>query len=183
MDPNCQYNSTDDSIECTTNSTSKQRLLSVPLGAFLDHVVADITVGVNPKYGKAGDSDFVVALSDGSKAVGFWIVDPANYHTYEPCSHVESIAGSSLFSPKEIHYGPLVNTANDYPQKYIILISTRQQSGACITATQYEGAYTTAGSYDATLEVGSQLTLDIYGDSSGESYSFKYFAVDVHVGL
>ena len=185
MDSKCQYISSDDSIQCSSYTSEYRRLLSVPLGAFLDHVVADITVAVDPKYGNAGDSDFIVALSDGSKAVGFWIVDTKNYFNYEPCTHVEGTPGNSLTNPTTIHNGPLVSTKNFYPQRYNFLISTRQQSGACLTATEYEGAYTTIGYYNATLEVGSQLTVDIYGDKSllPETYIFKYFVVDVHIGL
>ena len=77
-------------------------------------------------------SGFNVTLCDGSKAVGFQVVDPTNYHRYKPCSHIEGIAVSCLSSSKEIHYAPLVSTYNGYPQTYNILISTRQQSaGAC----------------------------------------------------
>jgi len=74
--------------------------------------------------------------------------------------------------------------SNAYPQHYNFIVSTRQKSGACLTATAIEGAYTTAGYYNPTLEVGSQLSLDIYSDNeSGEKYNFRYIAVDIHTGL
>ena len=82
------------------------------------------------------------------------------------------------------HYGPKIDTSNAYPQKYNFLLNTRQQHGACLTATEMEGAYTTAGYYNVSLIVGSPLTLDIYSDNdSGEKYNFRYIAVDIHYGL
>jgi len=183
MASNCQFLTSDDSIECGYLS-SFQRLFSVPLGAFLDHVYAAITVGVNPKYGNTIDSDFWAVLSDGSEAVGIFVVDRKNYGSYEPCVLVEGTPGASFTNQKIFHYGPKISKNNPYPQKYKFLISTHQQSGACQTATEMEGAYTTAGYYNATLEVGSQLTLDIYSDDdTGEKYNFRYIAVDIHVGL
>ena len=55
MKSNCNLQSEDDSIVCSGDKPYQQ-LFSVPLGAFLDHVVADITIGVNPKYGNTEDS-------------------------------------------------------------------------------------------------------------------------------
>jgi len=107
MVQNCQFLPADDSIECTYSSKF-QRLFSVPLGAFLDHVVADIIVGVNPKYGNTIDSDFFALLSDGSQAVGIWVLDRKNYGEFEPCTLVQAIPGDSLTKIKPFHYGPQV---------------------------------------------------------------------------
>ena len=183
MASNYQIQSSDDSIECT-HSSDFQRLFSVPLGAFLDHVVANITIGDNPKYGNSIDSDFFVVLSNGSAAIGFWILDHKNYNNYEPCTHVQGKPGASFTNWDVYHYGPKIDTSNAYPQRYNFLLNTHQQHGACLTTTEMEGAYTTAGYYNATLKVGSPLTLDIYSDDdSGEKYNFRYIAVDIHYGL
>ncbi|XP_065893749.1 uncharacterized protein [Dysidea avara] len=182
MSKDCEI-SADDSIECD-HSRRYQRLLSVPLGAFLYHVVADITIGVNPKYGNTTDSDFWIVLSDGSQAIGFFVLDRYNYKGYEPCVHAQGTPGASFTNRKVMHYGPLIETSNPYPQTYNFLISTHQQAGTCQTATAVEGAYTTAGLYSTTLTLGKPITLDIYSDDeAGEKYNFRYIAVDIHVGI
>jgi len=96
--------------------------------------------------------------------------------------------GAQASIQKLIQYGPFISKNNPYPAKYKFLISTRQKSGYCLTATAMEGEYTTGGYYNATLAVGNQLTLDIYSGKDGgkqdkEIFSFKYIAVDIHVGL
>ena len=183
LSKDCQILSADDSIECD-HSTKFQRLLSVPLGEFLYHVVADITIGVNPKYGDTVDSDFWIVLSDGSQAIGFFVHDRLDYSHSGPCVHAQGTPGTSFTNKKVMPYGPLINTGNRYPQTYNFLFSTRQQSGTCQTSTAMEGAYTTAGLYNTTLTLGKPITLDIYSDDeAGEKYNFRYIAVDIHVGI
>ena len=172
----------DDSIYCRS-SLKYQRLFSVPLGAFIDHVVADITLGVNPKYGNTIDSDMWVVLSDGTVGIGFVVFDVDNYGDFSPCVNAVLTPGAQSSDHKVIKYGPLISQMNPYPALYNFLISTHQQSGVCLTATAMEGGYTTGGYYNATLAVGNQLTLDIYGGHAEEKFSFKYIAVDIHAGL
>jgi len=183
MVENCQIQSEGDSIKCK-NVQSYQRLFSIRLGVLSDDVVADITIGLNPKYGNRQDSDFLAFLSDGSVGVGFTILDVRNYPNDEPCLHSEGTMGSVLTNLKQRHYGPLINKNTPYPQNYNFLISTHQKLGACLTATALEGSYTTAGYFNATLAVGIPLSFDIYGSSDvGENYNIRYITADVHLGL
>ena len=181
MSKDCQISSQDDSIECTS-SKPYERLFKLPLGTYQDYVVADIKIGVNPKYGAKGDSDFYALLCDSNTGVGFVVVDVKNYRYLEPCFHVRGTTGETLTNRKTMRFGPLVKASNPYPQEYNFLISTHQQSGACITATAIEGKYTTAGYFNYTLPYDHPLSLEIYGDNSGEKYNFRYIAIDIDVG-
>ena len=181
MTQSCHLASDDNSIECASNR-SFERLLMVPLGIFNNTVVAEITIGVDPKYGETLDSDFWVLLCDSNTGIGFQVVDVKNYKTLEPCFHVQGTTGETLTNRQVMHLGPLVNASNPYPQEYNFLISTYQQSGACTTATAMEGRYTTAGNYATfknKLTFNLPLSLEIYADNKGEKYNFKYFAINI----
>ena len=182
MVPNCRI-AEDESIDCTFASRF-QRLLSVPLGVYQDDVVAEITLGINPKYANIMDSDFFVLLSDGSQAVGFIIPDHLNYGRlqHEPCFHVQATPGESLSNIEMFNNGPRpINASNPVPATFTFLISSEQKMGSCLCSTAYEGSYTTAKYYpDGIQPVDRELTLDIYSeDDEGEQYNFRYIAVDI----
>ena len=184
MVPNCEI-AEDESIDCTYAS-KYQRMLSVPLGVYQGDVVADVTLGINPKYANIMDTDFFVLLSDGSQAVGFLVPDHTNYggqYDQEPCFHVQGTPGDSLSNIQKFNNGPKINDSNPVPAKFTFLISTQQKMGSCVCSTAYEGSYTTAKYYpDGVQPADRELTLDIYSeDDAGERYNFRYIAVDIQL--
>ncbi|XP_065885846.1 uncharacterized protein [Dysidea avara] len=182
MAPVCYINSNGDAVECYNSGSSAKpylRLFHVYLGTYQQNVLADIFIGVYPKYGDTQDSDFWALLSDTSVGIGFNVVDRKNYNRNEPCIHARGTPGSTLTNRKVWHYGPSIDDDNRYPQTYNFLISSSQQTGICFTATEDEGSYTNAGFYNASLAVGKQLYLDIYADNTGERYNFRYITLDI----
>ena len=132
MSKHCQYMSKDDSIDCSFNHTDVYQIFSVPLGALLDHVVVDVTIGVGSQYGNNISlySNFYALLSDGINAVGFWIIAKVFYDVREPCNFVQlSLAD---FEGKYFNYGKTISSENPYPQVYKLLFSTAQKSAACL---------------------------------------------------
>ena len=182
---NCELLS-DKSIECHIHGPF-ERLLSMPVLAagytsVGTHVIADVKLGINPKYGNQRDSDFYILLSDGTDATGFLVPDRSNYRNLEPCSHIEGKPGKSLANRKNYYNGPRINSNNPVPQEFGFFFSTKQKWGSCVTATAYEGSYTTSGHYTAELHANNGLYLDIYSDNDrGEVYNFKYIIVDIQV--
>jgi len=186
MVPNCKI-AEDESIDCIYASPF-QRLLSVPLGVYQGDVVADITLGINPKYANVMDTDFLVLLSDGSRAVGFLVPDRSNYgprYNHEPCFHVQGRPGDSLSNRQGFHNGPRINASNPVPAEFNFLISSQQKIGSCVCSTAYEGSYTTAKYYPTGIQpAGRELTLDIYSeDDAEEQYNFRYIVVDVQLDI
>jgi len=63
------------------SASADQRLLSVkvyPKQKFPTDVVAQVKVGIDPKYANKMDTDFYALLSDGKQAIGFSIHDRSN---------------------------------------------------------------------------------------------------------
>ncbi|XP_065882972.1 uncharacterized protein [Dysidea avara] len=178
---NCKLTS-DKSIECKYKS-AYQRLLSVkvyPKQKLPTDVVAEVKIGINPKYANKMDTDFYALLSDGKQAIGYSVHDRSNYKKLEPCFHVEGKPGYALKNIVRHNNGPLVDVANPVPQEFDFLFSTKQKWSGCVTATAYEGSYTTSDHYDAKLKPSEGLTLDIYADDdNGEIYNFRYITVDI----
>ena len=181
MVSNCKI-AEDESIDCYFVRPF-QRLLSVPIGSYPHHVFADITLGINPKYANVMDTDFFVLISDASQATGFIVPDHTNYspsYSQGPCFHAQGTPGGTMTGLQTFKNGPTVNASNPVPQEYQFLISTKQHFGACVTATAYEGSYTTAKYYTTTIQPDHGLTLDIYSeDDEGEQYNFRYITVDI----
>ena len=179
--PNC-YLTYDKSIECKYK-TPYQRLLSInvfPPQEAPVNVLAEVKVGINPKYANKYDNDFYAFLSDGHQAVGFSVHDRSNYRTLEPCFHVEGKPGYVFQNMKRHNNGPLINRNNPVPQVFEFLFNTKQQFGACITSTYYEGSYTSSGHYKALLYPSKGLQLEIYSDDDkGEIYNFRYITVEI----
>jgi len=179
--PNC-YLTYDKSIECKYKAPF-QRLISInvfPPQEAPVNVLVEVKVGINTKYANKFDNDFYTVLSDGHQAMGFAVFDRSNYKKYGPCFHVEGKPGHAFQDLKSYNNGPLVNRYNTVPQAFEFLFNTKQQFGACLTSTRYEGSYTTSGHYKALLYPSKGLTLEIYSDNEkGEIYNFKYITVDI----
>ena len=188
MTKNCQYMAEDGgSIECEFESdVAFQKMFSLPLGSFTDHVLAHFTIGVDPKYGndESMNSTFFALLSDGNLHVGFLIYNRVLYDHDEPLVLCNGIADVSSISCSRLK--PLISRSNSYPSTYDIIISTNQKSAICTTAFSEEGSYTTSGYFDVNLKVGNQLTLDFYqytANTIESKYSFRYILVDIQPGL
>ena len=67
---------------------------------------------------------------------------------------------------KYLQNGPLTNHNNPFPHEYDFFFSARQKWGSCVTATAYEGHYTTSGHYTYKLQADKGLYLDIYSDNN-----------------
>ncbi|XP_065888039.1 uncharacterized protein [Dysidea avara] len=186
--PNCGLLA-DKSLQCHLQSRF-QRLLSIqlyPKGHVSDggHVFAEVKLGIDTAFANENDSDFVVLLSDGQKAIGFIIADKSNYdypYYHEPCFHLEGTPGETLTRRKSYSNGPKIHVNNTVPQEFDFYFSTKQKWGGCVTATAYEGSYTTSGHYTSELQANNGLYLDIYSeDDLGEMYTFKYITVDIQI--
>jgi len=89
------------SIECVfTKYDGLKRMFSLPLGSFLDHVVAHFTIGVDPKYGnnESMDSSFFSVLSDGNSSAGYFIAARKHYEYSQPCILVVEYLVVFIFS-------------------------------------------------------------------------------------
>ena len=186
--PNCELLA-NKSLKCTLQ-TQFQRLLSIQLYPkdFVSvggHVFAQVKLGIDTDFLDENDADFFVLLSDGQKAAGHGIADRSNYgypYYHEPCGLVEGTPGEKLTGRKFYFNGPLINVNNTVPQAFDFFFSTKQKWASCVTATAYEGSYTTSGHYTADLQANNGLYLDIYSeDDSGEEYTFKYIMVDIQI--
>ena len=151
------------------------------------HVIANVKLGINPIYANTHDSDFLAVLSNGENATGFLIPDHSNYgypYYHEPCFHVEGTPGNSLTDFSYYNNGPRINTNNPVPQEFEFFFSTKQKWSSCVTATAYEGSYTTSGHYSVELQANNGLYFDIYSeDNRGEVYNFKYIMVDIQTEI
>ena len=184
---NCQYMATDGgSIDCEFKSdVAFQRMFSLPLGSFTDHVLAHFTIGVDPKYGNnvSMNSTFFALLSDGNLHVGFLIYNRVLYDHDEPLVLCNGIDVPSISCAR---LKPFISRSNSYPSTYDIIISTNQKSAICTTAFSEEGSYTTSSYFDVKLKVGNQLTLDFYQYTASTfetKYSFRYIFVDIQPEL
>ncbi|XP_065883507.1 uncharacterized protein [Dysidea avara] len=187
LTPNCGLLS-DKSIQCNYSSPFQQ-LLTVPVlpkdyTSAGTHVIAEVKLGIDSARANKHDTDFYLLLSDGYYANGFGISDHFSYrfNTGQPCFHLEGIPGDSLANLTTYTNGPKINVHNPVPQQFDFFFSTKQKWGSCITATAYEGSYTTSGHYTTELQANNGLYLDIYSeDDRGEVYNFKYIIVDIQM--
>jgi len=141
-------------------------------------------LGINSARANKYDTDFYVLLSDGYYANGFGISDRISYkvHHGQPCFHLEGVPGTSLVNITNHINGPKVNSDNPVPQQFDFFFSSKQKWASCITATAYEGSYTTSGHYSNELQAHNGLYMDIYSDDDhGEVYNFKYIMVDIQM--
>ena len=186
--PNCALLSDKSSIECNYTSPFQQ-LLTVPVlpkhyTSAGTHFIGEVKLGINSARANKYDTDFYVLLSDGYYANGFGISDHYSYrfNTGQPCFHLEGILGASLENLTTYANGPKINVHNPVPQQFDFFFSSKQKWASCITATAYEGSYTTSSHYSNELQAHNGLYVDIYSDDDhGEVYHFKYIIVDIQI--
>ena len=173
------------SIECMNNGPF-HRLLHLPLlpagyTSVSTHVIAEVKLGIDSTNANTNDVDFYITLSDGHNATGFAITDRSNYNlqSAQPCHHAEGAAGSLWTNRGIFSNGPNINVNNPVPQQFDFFFSTKQKWGSCVTATAYEGSYTTSGHYTRELQANNGLYVDIYSDNEQEEYTFKFIMVDI----
>ena len=141
-------------------------------------MIAKVKLGIDSTYANTRDADLYITLSDGHNATGFSIHDRIFYG--QPCYLREGNPRSSPSNIQSYQSGPTISKDNPVPQVFDFFLSTKQKWGSCITATAYEGSYTTSGHYTAELHANNGLYLEFYsGDDYGEKYHIKYIIADI----
>ena len=189
--PSCELES-DTTIECSYSSPFQQ-LLTIPIlpanytansSSANTHVIVEVRLGIDSSRANKYDMDFHLLLSDGHNANGFGVSDHFSYrfNTGQPCFHLEGVPGTSIANLTTFPNGPKINIHNPVPQQFDFFFSTKQKWGSCVTATAYEGSYTTSGHYTRELQANNGLYVDIYSDDDeSEVYHFKYIMVDIQL--
>ena len=173
--------STADLLIFNAGSNVNAALLNVPLiPAGLCKVSTPLTVEIivanDVSIGTGHDSDIKYGVSDGTRFIGVFTVDKANFGTHAPCYGVEGESGSALTS---IQYGPPAPKPSDsfYPGEYVITLKLDERWGSCYTA--HDAGFVRTAGYNNRLMLNKGLTLEVYKTDEREKVGIRYIKVAI----
>jgi len=135
-------------------------------------IVAVIAVGLD-REARIGDNDPRFFLSDGTTGIGFEMQDGIGNR----CRGVQAIMGDTLTSLGVISGAPHISST--LPEEFVLTIKLRRQWGSCFTSV--DSGVISPVQYTRTVFPNRGLWLEVYRQNTGETYSFNYIKVELHV--
>ena len=153
------------------------RLMIVPLipPGVIDHnakLVVKMAVGLETKFGSAGESDPSFVISDGHRFVGMLTLDKNNYGSSAPCVGAEGPSGKTMTRHDDA-WLPKPSESAYYPGRFACLTG----GGTCFVPL--DGGFSREMIYQYKLNPNNGLFLEIYGDGAQEKEGMKYIELSI----
>ena len=145
-----------------------EKLLEVPLGEIGCRSTIAITVAVNKSHVNTVDTDFYIAISDGTTDNAQFIFDASNYVFWPPCIPLNGEHDNVFVSP---------GTAAPATAK--LIFTPFYKYGACETAQ--EGGYINTVTFNDQIDTKKPLLMQLYSDNdAGEEYFLLSFDIEIY---
>jgi len=169
-------------LDIPAGASLYEHVLQVPLvppGVLANHgecVSVTMMIAMDTDWADSRDHDPMFGVSDGEKFIGFFT---RNKGTTTPCYKVEGddIKNklSNIVADTTGH--SLSSSSVGYSSEIKIQIKPCENWGSC--HTEDEGGFVFIANYQRDLDLTKGLFLDMYRDSSPETYHIEYITVDV----
>ena len=140
-------------------------------------LAVEITVANDVSIGNTADSDMRYGVSDGTRFIGFAVLDKGNYGKYAPWYGVEGLSGATLSS---IQFDSAVTPSPSdsfYPGQFVFTFKLDERWGSCYIA--HDGGFVRTAVYNNRLMLNKGLTLEVYKSDKGERVGIRFIKVSI----
>ena len=121
------------------------------------------------------DSDIRYGVSDGTRFIGFFIVDKLNYgKPSAPCYGMEGVSGGTITGRR---HEPATPKPSDSFYPFVITLKLDERWGSCYTA--HDGGFVRTAGYNNRLMFSKGLTLEVYKSNKDERVGIRFIKVTI----
>ena len=140
-------------------------------------LAVEITVANDVSIGNTADSDMRYGVSDGTRFIGFEVLDKGNFGKYAPWYGVEGLSGATLSS---IQFNSAVTprpSDSFYPGQFVFTFKLDERWGSCYIA--HDGGFVRTAVYNNRLMLNKGLNLEVYKSNKEEKVGIRFIKVSI----